>query len=118
MNEPYTHAMHWTYGIKEAKEGRTIGRKHVQVKKRGVTYCAQIACAWTAPNGLDCWTVETLLPELARFTVPCRNVRDCPAASCGCSPVPAEGGKTDADRSSFSSNEASAVLTEKEVTCL
>ena len=106
MNVPYTHAMHWSHGIKEAQEGRLIARKHVQVRKYGVTYCAQLVSAYTTPTGLDCWTVETLLPEQARFTVPCRQVRECVGASCLC-----QAGNPNPDRASFSSHEAGAGLT-------
>ena len=83
-NQPYTHKSHWSYGIAEAKQGRSGVRKHVQIKKQGVTYCATIAAAYTTPTGIDCWTVETITPESCRITVPCRNVRDCPATSCLC----------------------------------
>ena len=84
MSQPYTHAVHMTNMIEAAQQCRVIARKRVQVQKRGVTYCACIVEAWTAPNGLDCWTVEADLPERARFTVPCAKVRACGDSACAC----------------------------------
>lgn len=91
MTTPYTHADHWSFAIKEGQQGRLAARKHVQVKKKTITYCAQIVGAWTTPDGLDCWTVESLLPEVARFTVPCRQVTDCPSSVCMCLTVKEDG---------------------------
>lgn len=87
MSEPYTHFMHIAFASKEAREGRSAARRYVQVKKHKVTYCAQLVGSWTTPDGLDCWTVETLLPEIARFTVPCRQVLACDRETCLCQDV-------------------------------
>lgn len=82
--QPYTHEMHWQACIAAAEQNRILARKRVQVIKKTVVYCAEIVWAYTTPDGLDCWTVESDLPERARFTVACKNVRECPADVCAC----------------------------------
>jgi hypothetical protein len=82
--QPYTFAMHASFCVAEANAGRMASGRHVQVLKKGVNYCARIANLWTAPGGVDCWTVETLIPELARFTVPVKQVRLCAGPGCMC----------------------------------
>ncbi len=89
MNEPYTHAMHSRRCSESARSGLSAVGLRVQVQKRGVTYCARIAAPWTTPDGLDCWTVESTCPEVARFTVPVRRVRECGQADCSCAPTAA-----------------------------
>lgn len=84
MSVPYTHAMHATRCHQHAVWGVSAVALRVQVKKHGVTYCGAIAAPWTTPSGLDCWTVETISPEMARFTVPCKNVRECGDLQCSC----------------------------------
>jgi len=84
MIEPYTHDMHALRCHLAAKENQICSSQLVQVKKRGVTYCARIANAWTVPNGPDCWTVESITPEVARFTVPVRQVVLCGQSDCTC----------------------------------
>lgn len=84
---PYTHADHWKRGIEASKRLQMVERTHVQVRKGPVIYCAQILEAYTVPNGPDCWTVESLYPQKARFTVPCKNVRLCESSTCTCGPV-------------------------------
>jgi hypothetical protein len=83
-NQPYTHAMHAARCAIAAQQGHVLASQRVQVQKQGVTYCASIKAAWTAPNGLDCWTVESTTPEVARFTVPCRKVLLCDLSDCTC----------------------------------
>lgn len=85
--QPYTHADHWQRGMAAAQQGLMVERKHVQVKRGPVVYCAQILEAYTVPDGPDCWTVQTIVPEIARFTVPCRLVRECGGSDCTCMPV-------------------------------
>lgn len=82
--EPYTHQAHAKRCTEAGLQGRMLSSQLVQVKKRGVTYCARIANAWTVPNGPDCWTVESFVPELARFTVPVRQVVLCGQPDCLC----------------------------------
>lgn len=83
MIQPYTHAMHAHRCHQMALQGvNTLGLR-VQVQKRKITYCARIAAPWTTPDGVDCWTVESTLPEIARFTVPVRQVVEC-GAGCKC----------------------------------
>jgi hypothetical protein len=89
MNQPYTHAMHAHKCGEAGRSGVVLSAQPVQVRKNGVIYCARIANAWTAPNGLDCWTVESSLPEVARFTVPVRQVRECGQVDCSCAPTAA-----------------------------
>lgn len=84
MSQPYTHAMHASRCHQNASLGVSAIALRVQVQKRGVTYCASIAGCWTTPDGLDCWTVETTSPEVARFTVPCKQVRECGDSACNC----------------------------------
>lgn len=87
MSEPYTHAMH-AVRVRQLALQRVSGESlRVQVQKRGVTYCAAIAAPWTSPDGLDCWTVEATCPEVARFTVPCKQVRECGDERCNCKAV-------------------------------
>lgn len=82
--QPYTHAAHYERSVSLAKLGRVLTDQHVQVLKHGVHYCARIRSSWTTPSGLDCWTVETIHPEIAHFTVPCKNVRLCGDEFCAC----------------------------------
>ena len=82
--QPYTHAAHYERSVAFAKLGRVLTDQHVQVLKHGVHYCARIRSSWTTPSGLDCWTVETIHPEIAHFTVPCKQVRLCGDARCAC----------------------------------
>ena len=77
MTQPYTHAMHAHKCHSLAVQGVNLDRVRVLVQKRGITYCGRIAGCWTTPDGLDCWTVETSSPEIARFTVPVKQVREC-----------------------------------------
>lgn len=81
---PYTHAMHALRCCESAHAGVSAFGLWVQVKKRSCVYCARIAAPWTTPDGLDCWTVEAVLPEVARFTVPVRQVRLCGQSDCAC----------------------------------
>jgi hypothetical protein len=87
MNQPYTHAMHSHRCHESACSGVSAVGLRVQVQKRGVTYCGRIASPWTTPDGKDCWTVETSSPEVARFTVPVRQVRECGFVDCNCKAV-------------------------------
>ena len=83
-SQPYTHAAHYQRCVAAAKLGQVITHQHVQVIKQGVHYCARIRSSWTTPDGLDCWTVESISPEIAHFTVPCKQVRLCGDAHCSC----------------------------------
>jgi len=80
--QPYTHAAHAASCSEAARQGHVLAAQHVQIMRRGVLYCAQIVCAWTTPDGVDCWTVQATHPESARFTVPCRYVRLCIRCTC------------------------------------
>jgi len=84
MSEPYTHALHASRCRSAALAGIVLARQAVQVRKHGVVYCGAIVEAWTTHNGGDCWTVETVQPEKARFTVSVRNVRECGDYRCNC----------------------------------
>lgn len=84
MSQPYTHRMHGAKCRQWAEMGQVAHGLLVQVQKRGVVYCARIAEPWTTPTGLDCWTVESISPEVARFTVPVKQVRLCGACDCVC----------------------------------
>ena len=84
----YTHELH-AKACQQAAQARQVLVQHVQVRKGKVVYCAIIKNAYTVPNGPDCWTIETMWPERARFTVACKNVIACDSASCSCiSPIP------------------------------
>lgn len=80
----YTHADHAKACQQAAKRREMCSRKPVQVRKRGIVYCAVIVEAYTTPDGLDCWTVESTIPEAARFTVACKNVIECCLSDCTC----------------------------------
>ena len=84
MSQPYTHAMHATKCQQLALARINAAGLWVQVQKRNVTYCGRIAGCWTTPDNVDCWTVETVSPEVARFTVPCKQVRACGESDCVC----------------------------------
>lgn len=84
MNTPYTHELHARACGDAARAGVVLERKCVQVRRRQVTYCAQIVEAVTLDKAGDCWTVETLWPENARMTVVVRNVTDCEGAEGQC----------------------------------
>jgi len=98
--QPYTHAAHYERCVAAAKLGQVITHQHVQVIKQGVHYCARIRSSWTTPDGLDCWTVESISPEIAHFTVPCKQVRLCGDAHCSCLEAPGEPGGLQAQRRS------------------
>ncbi|WP_394792464.1 hypothetical protein [Rhodoferax sp.] len=83
-NQPYTHSDHATACHAAAQRGIVLSSKFVQVRKNTITYCARIVNAWTTPSGLDCWTVESHMPECARFTVSCKNTRECGLSDCSC----------------------------------
>lgn len=88
MTEPYTHAKHWQRGIDAGQNMRqTLEGQLVQVKKHGTTFCARISEAYTVPNGPDCWVVDAFEPFQMRFTVICKNVRECGGSDCICKPV-------------------------------
>lgn len=88
MSEPYTHALHWQRGIRAGITKRqTLEGQLVQVKKHGTTFCARISEAYTVPNGPDCWVVDAFEPFEMRFTVICKNVRECGGAGCTCAAV-------------------------------
>lgn len=74
---PFTHDEYARQFAQTPLEGATLPLR-VQVLKRGVTYCGTLRDKWTAPNGLQCWSVDTTTPEFVSFTVPCRNVVLCP----------------------------------------
>lgn len=88
ISEPYTHAMHAARCREFALRGVVLSSQAVQVRRQGVIYCAHIREAWTAPTGLDCWTVDAFDPQVCRFTVPVRYVRLC-ADGCVCSLISA-----------------------------
>jgi hypothetical protein len=81
---PYTHQAHALACCDAARSGVVLERKHVQVRRRQLTYCATILEAVTLENAGDCWTVETLWPEKTRMTVLVRNVTDCEGAEGKC----------------------------------
>ena len=91
MSQPYTHAMHAHRCHQMALERVATAGLRVQVQKRGVTYCGRIAGCWTTPDNVDCWTVETTSPQVSRFTVPVRQVRECGQADCTCLAEPDRG---------------------------
>ena len=84
MTTAYTHAAHAKACQQAARAGHTLAKKHVQVRKKGVVYCAQIEEAYTTPDGLDCWTVISISPQIARFTVSCKNTVECGFGDCVC----------------------------------
>lgn len=84
MIEPYTHQQHAKRCREAAQASLVLSNQLVQVRKHGVVYCARIAAAYTVPNGPDCWTVESITPEVARFTVPCRQTVLCGDYKCAC----------------------------------
>ena len=84
-SEPdYTHEAHASACYIAATESHQVLLQHVLAKRKGVVYCGTIKAPYTVPNGPDCWTINTLFPEVSRMTVPCRNVIACPSASCSC----------------------------------
>jgi hypothetical protein len=84
--DPYTHARHATRCREAADRGLVLAGQLVQILKRNVVYCARIQHAWTTSDGMDCWAVLTSLPEVAKLTVPVRQVRQCGGPHCSCSP--------------------------------
>ena len=84
MTQPYTHARHAQRCRQMADSGAVLDRQWVQAQKHGVIYCGRIIAAYTVPNGTDCWTLETVTPEIARFTVPVKKVRLCGDSVCVC----------------------------------
>ena len=112
---PYTHEEHARRCTEAALQGVVLSRQLVQVRKRGVVYCAQICHSWTTPGGVDCWTIDSFWPELARFTVPVHQVRLCGGNGCDCAAVSFCG----AVGASFSSRQtAQRDLGPEGVTCL
>jgi hypothetical protein len=114
LREPepdYTHALHAT-ACHEAAMRQEVLVRHLLVKRGPVVYCAVLKGAYTVPGGPDCWTVETVWPEKARITVPCRNTIACNPEFCSCTAAALSG---HAQRGPLSASGASAVL---EVTCL
>lgn len=87
----YTHQMH-AARCAEAARQRQILVQHVLAKRGPIVYCAVIKAPWTTPDGLDCWTLETLWPEKTRLTIPVRNVIQCGGEACSCLPAPCAGG--------------------------
>lgn len=92
MSTPYTHEAHGKHCRSMFDQNIVAERQHVQVKKSGVVYCAQIVGPYTLPNGPECWIVESLSPEVARFTVSVKNVRLCGDSACGCAQAQEQGG--------------------------
>lgn len=92
MQQPYTHKDHWIYCRDMVMQNRMATRRHVLVRKHTLVYCAQIIEPWTTPNGVDCWVVESVFPEEARFTVACKNTFVCSATDHTCMPVSAVSG--------------------------
>lgn len=82
--EPYTHQAHFKRCREAAQHNIVLSGQLVQVRKHGVVYCSRIVHAWTVPNGPDCWTVESITPQVARFTVPVRQVVLCGQSDCMC----------------------------------
>lgn len=84
MSEPdYTHVLHAEACAHHAL-GRQVLLQHVLAKRGEVIYCATIRAPYTVPKGPDCWTLDTIWPEVARITVPCRNVIACNPRFCSC----------------------------------
>lgn len=100
MTTPYTHATHARRCYQAGRAGVVLPLQLVQVKRKNVVYCARIRNAWTTPDGLDCWTVDTLCPEEARITVPVSQVRLCDRGDgrCSCAGGGACGGAAPAIR--------------------
>ena len=84
-SDPYTHAAH-AIRCREATQKRQIPVQYVLAKRGMLVYCAVIKSAYKAPNGPDCWTVETIWPEKTRITVPVHNVLQCGGLTCSCVP--------------------------------
>lgn len=84
MSTPYTHEAHYARCVDAARLGQVPPMPLVQIMRRGVHYCGQLVRTWTTPSGLDCWTVDVIHPERARYTVPCKQVRLCGDERCIC----------------------------------
>lgn len=92
--QPYTYAEHLNHVFKQPHQGPETALPWVQVRKAGSTYCARIESLHTRPDGLQCWIVNSVLPEEARFAVSCRNTVLCPRDTCRCA-RPAEAAATE-----------------------
>jgi hypothetical protein len=104
--EPYTHQMHGQRCHEAGKQGYVLASQLVQVRKHGVVYCARLSAPYTVPNGPDCWTVESITPQVARFTVPVRQVVLCGDAACSCVAVAAGPEASEADSACGNCGEA------------
>lgn len=82
--QPYTFAEHVNRVFKQAHQGPETAHPYVQCRKSGSTYCARIESIYTTPDGHQCWIVNSILPEEARFAVSCRNTVLCPKETCLC----------------------------------
>lgn len=80
----YTHELHALACRLAAIAGTVLQNQHVLCKRGQIIYCATLQQAYTSPNGLECWTVNTIWPEKARLTIAVRNVVACHPASCSC----------------------------------
>lgn len=83
-HEPYTYVAHLNRVFKQAHQGPETAHPYVQCRKSGSTYCARIESLYTTSDGLQCWIVNSILPEEARFAVYCRNTVLCPKETCLC----------------------------------
>lgn len=92
--QPYTYAEHINNVFKKAHQGPETALPYVQCRKAGSTYCARIESVYTTSDGLQCWIVNSILPEEARFAVSCRNTVLCPRETCRCA-RPAEAAATE-----------------------
>lgn len=89
----YTHALHHQRALEVAQRGQVLDKTYVLAQRGPVVYCATISRPYIVPNGPACWTLDTLFPERARLTIPCRNVIACNPEFCSCLPVPAAVGR-------------------------
>ena len=84
----YTYALHHQRCVEAAQRGYMPPKAYVLAKRGPIVYCATVAGQYTVPNGPACWVLDTLFPERARVTIPCRNVIECPLDRCSCVPLP------------------------------
>lgn len=81
---PYTHEDHFQRCMDAAQGNQMRASQLVQVRKAGVVYCASLLQPLSIKDGPDCWTVESITPQVAIFTVSVRNTVLCGQADCTC----------------------------------
>lgn len=92
MPVPYTHKDH-AQACSKASQSREVLRVWVQVRPGQITHCGRIIEAWTTPDGLDLWKLETVSPRRSVMSVPANKTTRCSGVDgrCVCSGEPGLG---------------------------